>query len=180
MSSPTFLLHRQHWLEVLSDEPLVQRLVANMKGHNFRHLQLFNPATSLFGGESRTQVRWVACFRCWCCNAEETRSPTAKQWSNDQTLLLKDLDPSVKEAEAKARAQKDGTAEKAAQQGSQKVEKAVSTDPAEEEVEDATQLGKHKALSNKQEEVGKQDVITRPTAPLAAESESTERSGDLP
>lgn len=69
-----------------------------------------------------------------------------KQWFNGETLLLKDLEPSLREAEAGERAQKDWGDEKSAQRENQELENAVSTDQSEEEVEDATHFRKPKPL----------------------------------
>lgn len=82
-------------LEVLCHKPLVPRLVAVMKAHSFRHLELFDPAKSIAGGEARLKANRQACLRRWAFNAENTRSPAAEAWYKEQADILLKLDPTL-------------------------------------------------------------------------------------
>lgn len=96
MGSPTHLFHQKHCPRSTLPQALVQCLVAHIKGHSIRHLQLFNPATTLYGGESSTHIHRATCFCRSNWKPEQTLSLASKQWFNEWTLLLEDLDPSLR------------------------------------------------------------------------------------
>lgn len=83
-------------LKVLCHKPLVHRLVAVMKSHKFLHLELFDPAKPLSGGDSRLKMSREAWLRRWSYNDVNTTSPVAREWYKQQFELLTKVHPSLK------------------------------------------------------------------------------------
>lgn len=86
-------------LEVLCHKHLVDRLIADMKLLNYRHLPAYTPISTLDKGtegyEKRIKILKAAAYRRWTWLTAQKRAPAAKKWYYDKAAALIKEDPSL-------------------------------------------------------------------------------------